>query len=88
MHAAPRECWAFGGRVGDSGGESFPVGLVIRLMFPVAFIGPNRILKKGKKYESYYRFAGCEYFTVEFIKNSGGRLLTLLYEVFTCGVDS
>lgn len=43
MHAAPRECWAFGGRVGDSGGESFPVGLVTRLMFPVAFIGPNRI---------------------------------------------
>lgn len=38
-------------------------------MFPVAFIGPNRIKKKkGKKSESYYRFAGCEYFTVELIK--------------------
>lgn len=26
----------------DSGGEYFPVGLVTRLMFSVAFTGPNR----------------------------------------------
>lgn len=46
IHAAPWECWAFGGRVSDSGGGVFPVSLVIRLMFLLPFIGPNRIKEK------------------------------------------